>query len=83
MRNPLDQLKHGDTLYALLEPNFESWMSKADKLEYVILTLQSTGKTLNELDADVEVGVQNGYSPEEQIQICWELFFKDQEAPLQ
>jgi hypothetical protein len=60
-------LKHGEAIKRFFELFFEPWMSEDDKIEFVMLTCETLGKTLIDLDNDLEHGIQRGYSIEDQL----------------
>ncbi len=47
-----------------------SWMDADDRTEMNRELLKSLGKTMEQLDDDIEVGVRNGYSVQTQLEIC-------------
>lgn len=63
-------MKHQQAIEAMLANFHASWMNADDKAEMNRELLNAVGKTMEELDADIETGVQNGYSVETQLEIC-------------
>lgn len=72
----IDGLKHGEAIYKIFELLFEPWMSVVDKLELIKLALRANNKKLGDLDNELEVGLKNGYSIEDQISLCKDVFRK-------
>ena len=63
-------LKHQAAIDALFNGFLnEDWMTESDKKEAIELCLKLQDKTLTDLDHDIEIGVQNGYSVETQVKI--------------
>lgn len=52
----------------------ETWMSESDFNEMVDLVFQQTGVTKEKLSEDIEVGIRNGHSYEQQLKILRKLF---------
>ena len=67
-------LKHGEAISEFFEGVYESWMNEKDKSDFVNLLLNTQNKTIQDLDNDLEIGVQNGYSVEEQFEIVKKIF---------
>jgi hypothetical protein len=67
-------LEYGNAIYSIFELMFEPWMDDRDKAEYMALALQAEGKTFADLDRELATGVANGYSVEQQVEICRKLF---------
>lgn len=67
-------LRHGGAILSIFEAMFEPWMDDGDKAELMAMSLQATGKTLEDMDEDLETGLQNGYSIEFQVELCRKLF---------
>lgn len=63
------ELKYEHAISALFEPLYEGWMTEEDREEARKLFLQKLGRTMEELDNEVAIGVQNGYSVETQLQL--------------
>lgn len=66
----MENLKHGAVIAAFFEGHYESWMSDNDKRELVETLLRQAGKTLGDLDAEIETGVRNGYPVEFQLALA-------------
>ena len=50
------------------EGMFESWMDDQDKAEFILLSLQQSGKTLSDVNEEIETGIKNGYSIAQQLE---------------
>ena len=70
-------LKHDKAIKQFFEMFFEDWMDETERQEFVVLALQLMGRTLEDLDADIEQGLQNGYSVEEQFDIIRQIIADD------
>jgi hypothetical protein len=66
-------MKHLKSIEAILAKFHEPWMSDAEKEEMTAELLKSTGTTLERIDADIETGVINGHSVENQLEILERL----------
>lgn len=71
-------MKYGDQLCTLYEILFEPWMDDTDKANLIIETLHALGKTLSDVDKDIEIGIQNGVSVEEQMVLCKNAMIHEQ-----
>lgn len=63
-------MKHEATITYIFALFHEPWMSDTDKIGMNALLLRMMNVTMEELDAQIEVGVSNGYSPEEQAALA-------------
>ncbi len=70
------KLKHGEMLREVFALMVEDWMTEEEVTEFINLTISETGKTLEGMDNDIEIGVANGYSPEVQLEIIKSLHAK-------
>lgn len=61
--------KYEKQINELFELLHEDWMTDKDKIELQYETLKSIGKTMEDLSAEIEVGVKNGFSPEVQMDL--------------
>jgi hypothetical protein len=48
---------------------YGSWMSDEEYKEFIEITFNKVGMTKQELSVELEIGIQNGYSIEKQLQI--------------
>lgn len=60
-------MKHYAAIKAILANFHEPWMSAADKDAMDREILRAMGKTLTQLNADIQAGVAKGYSVETQV----------------
>lgn len=60
-------MKHLKVIEDMLSGFHEPWMDSADKAQMNQELLKATGLTLEQLDADIETGVQNGFSVQSQM----------------
>lgn len=60
-------MKYEATINEMFSIYHESWMNAQDKVDLNREILRLTGKTMEQLDEDIEIGVRNGYPPETQI----------------
>jgi len=67
------RIKHDEAIKQFFELFFEDWMSNEDKQEFIVGILDEMGITLEEFDRNIEIGLQNGYSVEQQIELCKHL----------
>lgn len=74
-------LKHERTINEVLEHVFktmeEPWMNENDKVEIrklVMAEMASLGVTMEVFDAQIEEGVRNGYTSEQQLSAIREFF---------
>lgn len=68
-RNDALQCRHGQQLVKILDDMREGWMTDAAHDEFVDGMLKQVGITMQQLDDEIQAGVDNGYSPESQVQI--------------
>ena len=64
----LANYKHGRAIELFFEGMFESWMDDQDKAEFILLSLQQSGKTLSDVNEEIETGIKNGYSISQQLE---------------
>lgn len=64
-------MKHETEIDNLLKELFyyESWMDDNDYKELIDLTFKTMGITKQKLSDDIEIGVKNGYTVEQQIDL--------------
>ena len=67
-------LPYYNDIMSMFEFFFESWMGEEDKKEFIDLFLQKTGVTFKKLNDDIQIGVDNGYSVECQIDLCKQVW---------
>ncbi|MDK9790620.1 hypothetical protein [Vibrio sp. D431a] len=65
----MTEIKHKATIDSIFECFFESWMDEDDKKNFVDCFLNQSGKTMADLDNDIEIGIRNGYSVEQQVSL--------------
>ncbi|MND16942.1 hypothetical protein D3C76_367610 [compost metagenome] len=69
-REELKTLRYGDHLAQMFDVLFEDWMEESDRNWLVNECLTREGVTLAKLDEDIQTGVDNGVSADEQVQIA-------------
>jgi hypothetical protein len=62
-------MRHQKIIADLLSSFHEEWMDFDDKAKMNSELLRAAGKTMEQLDAEIEIGVRNGYPPETQLAI--------------
>ena len=64
-------MKYQDEINQLLKDLFhEEWMSEEDFKECKSLDFQQSGITMQKLSDEMQVGVDNGHTIQEQIELC-------------
>jgi hypothetical protein len=64
-------MKHETEIDNLLKEllYYESWMDDEDYKEVIDLTFKTMGITKQKLSDDIEIGIKNGYTVEQQIDL--------------
>lgn len=65
----LKPLRYGDHIAQMFDAQFEDWMDDSDRNWFVHECLVRAGVTLSKIDADIQTGVDNGYSADEQVRM--------------
>ena len=65
-------MKHALTISQILSLFHESWMSIVERKQMDEDVLASIGKTMEQLNSEIEEGIRNGYSVEQQLSIILE-----------
>lgn len=60
-------MKHEAAVRNVLATMHEPWMNDSDKAEFDAIMIDRFGE---QLDASIETGVSNGYTPERQMEIA-------------
>jgi len=64
-------MKYQDEINQLLKDLFhEEWMSEEDFKEFKSMYFQQSGITMQKLSDEMQVGVDNGHTIQEQIELC-------------
>lgn len=65
-------LKHRATIDNLMEylGVYEPWMNQSDRDEALRVMARMMGKTPEMFDTEIEIGIANGYTPEEQLAVA-------------
>lgn len=63
-------MKHLATIEAILAMFHQPWMNAEDKAEMNQRLINASGRTLEQWDADIETGVRNGHSVEDQLKVA-------------
>lgn len=67
-------LRYGDELASLFEMLAKrADIDECDKVEFTAMTLTALGLSLEHLDSQIAIGVQNGYSAEKQMALIVEM----------
>lgn len=74
----MSDLKHGKTIAHIYNLFFEDWMSDKDKAEVIRLL----GMDEQEMDKQIQQGIDNGYSADMQIALVTSLY-DDNKPPSQ
>ena len=65
----MTDLEHHKSIMEMFNPFYESWMSEDDHAELVNEVLRLQGKTLKMLNDEIDIGISNGYTVEQQIDV--------------
>ncbi len=68
-KTEIKTLKHKQSIQMIFEMLFEPWMDDSDKFDFVIMSLAAIGKTIKDIDQDIQLGVENGHSAEFQVEM--------------
>lgn len=60
-------MKHESTINQILALYHEPWMNAQDRADFNQEILVVMGKTMEQLDEEIEEGVHKGHSPETQV----------------
>ena len=69
----ISDLKHGQAILGIFEMMAGPNASPSDKVEIAEHLLEVTGVTIEQLDKDLETGVQNGHSVEKQLMLVQQV----------
>lgn len=70
-------MKHENEINKLLSDLFrEKWMDDDDWSEMLSEVFRKSGLSIERLSIDIEIGIKNGYSVEQQIEKIQEMFNK-------
>ncbi len=61
---------HFDAMMSIFEDLYEEWMNEEDKLEFVSELIKESGLSFSKLHSDIEIGLNNGYTIEQQVKIA-------------
>jgi hypothetical protein len=64
-------MKHEQTIRRLIAELHQPWMNDADKSEFDAMMIEKFG---DKLDADIEAGIANGYTIDQQAEIVRNIF---------
>lgn len=65
----MSKVKYYDAIIEMFEPLYESWMDDTDKEEFIVELIASQNKTLSILSDEIDIGISNGYTVEQQVEI--------------
>ena len=74
--NPEEAVSYTKEVEEILSYMHEDWMDGEDKVMVVEMALVATGKTRQDFENDLRVGVSNGYSVEKQMEVIKVIFSK-------
>ena len=64
------KVEHYDSIMEMFSPLFDSWMDDADKYNFIHELISEQGKSFATLSDEINIGIENGYTVEQQIDIC-------------
>jgi len=62
-------MKHKRAILSILANFHRSWFSDEERQEMNRWLLNAIGKTMEQIDKDIETGIKNGYPIEQQMEI--------------
>lgn len=74
-------LRYGAQIFQLFESHFDDWMDDSDREHWLLKLLSAIGVSLDDLDKQIHVGVENGYPADQQVRIALSLLAKRQGQP--
>lgn len=74
LEEQLSEAKYGEYIREILPHFYQPWMNDLDKADHITHLFDKGNTSIAKIDDDIEIGVQNGYSPELQIGIIKNLF---------
>jgi len=72
----LEELKNipgGEVVLKIFEPLLEDWMIEKDIIEIIRESLEESKETVASINEKVNIGIVNGYSLEQQIEIIQKM----------
>ena len=64
------KVEHYDSIMEMFSPFFDSWMDDTDKYNFIHELISEQGKSFSTVSDEINIGVANGYSVIQQIDIC-------------
>jgi hypothetical protein len=69
-------VKYEKEILKIFEEMYEDWYDEDDKKEFNRMMLEATNQTMQSMSDNIQIGVDNGYSVEEQIEIAKVVYSK-------